>query len=200
MEQIEEWRPVKGLEGFYEVSDCGNVRSLDRNVLIRNGRRRHYRGVLLRSVVSKKGYLVVNIKGRLRYVHQLVASAFLPNARQFTEVNHIDENPLNNNVNNLEWCSHKYNSTFGTARSRMIEKRYLQKSFGEKEIVMLSEDGEVINIFRSSKVAMNATGIASSSICDCCRGYRRKTAGGYRWMFKKDYDNRNARTTEEEKP
>jgi hypothetical protein len=51
-------------------------------------------------------------------VHKLVAKAFIPNPNSYTEVNHKDENPLNNNVDNLEWCTHHYNMTYGTCQER----------------------------------------------------------------------------------
>ena len=71
---------------------------------------------------NTNGYLFVrlskNNKIKRYLVHRLVAQAFIPNPNNYLEVNHIDENSLNNNVNNLEWCSHKYNINYGTGNER----------------------------------------------------------------------------------
>lgn len=198
MEQIEEWRPCKALKNLYEVSNKGNVRSIDRSIRLRDGRIMHYGGRTLRPVNKGNGYYVVNIFGKLWYVHRLVALVFLPNPLGLPEVNHKDENPANNCVENLEWCSHRYNLLFGTATERIVKKRYDGKSFREREVVMLSLNNEFIRTYRSVMAAMRETGTASSSISDCCRGYRRKSAGGHKWMYKEDYDYRNSTNPKQE--
>lgn len=200
MGQTEEWRMCKELDNLYEVSDKGGVRSIDRTIKLHDGRIMHYSAKMLRPVNKGNGYYVVNIRGRLWYIHRLVALAFLPNPLGMDEVNHKDENPANNRVENLEWCSHRYNLSYGTASERMVKKRYEGESFGERGVVMLSLNNEFIKSYRSTRAAMRETGIASSSISDCCRGYRRKSAGGYRWMFKKDYDNRDSTNAKQETP
>ncbi len=124
---MEIWKDVKGYEGLYEVSNMGNVRSLDRTEeFIRCGKitkrkkigrvlipvkRDEYLGVCLSKGKRRKSYLI----------HRLVAESFLPNPDDFPQVNHKDENKNNNAVCNLEWCTAKFNDNYGS-RNEKISK------------------------------------------------------------------------------
>ena len=119
---IEEWRPIEGYEGLYEVSNLGRVRSLDMYVKVGYGNYRLHKGKVLSPTKNKNGYLKVNLycngKQKTIDVHRLVTEAFLPNPDNLPQVNHKDENKTNNRVENLEWCDVKYNLSYGTARIR----------------------------------------------------------------------------------
>ena len=113
----EEWREVRGYEGLYEVSDWGRVRSLDKVVCYSNGKGDHFhKGKILSHKVHKDGHLQVGLscgsKVKWCFVHRLVAQAFIPNPNNFPVINHKDENPTNNCVENLEWCTIQYNSQY----------------------------------------------------------------------------------------
>ena len=132
-------------------------------------------------------------------IHRLVAIAFLPNENNYPFVNHKDENPSNNRVDNLEWCTPKYNVNYGTARERLSKalkgkrsgekhpmygkqhKEESKKKMSEKKNkpVMCITTGEV---FKSVKEASEVTGINLSNISACCRG-NYKTAGKREWKF-----------------
>ena len=114
---IEEWRPVVGYEGLYEVSNTGRVRSLDRYTKYRCSYRLH-KGKVLSPAIKDNGYLIVRLQKRMFYVHRLVAEAFIENPDNLPEVNHLDEDKTNNRVDNLEWCDHKYNMNYGTRNIR----------------------------------------------------------------------------------
>lgn len=108
------WKDIKGYEGFYQVSNLGRIKSLvgwkgnggyvEREKILKNS---------LRNVKNNYNrYIVTLRKNKERKdakVHRLVAEAFIPNPHSYKEVNHIDSNPLNNNVENLEWCNRKMN-------------------------------------------------------------------------------------------
>ena len=123
---IEEiWRPIEGYEGLYEVSNTGQVRSLDRYVIDSLGHRKFYKGKVLIPVKSNLGYLFVSLycngKHKRITVHRLVAQTFISNPDNLPEVNHRDEDKTNNRIDNLEFCDHKYNMNFGTRNIRRRE-------------------------------------------------------------------------------
>lgn len=105
MECYEIWKPIEGYEGLFEVSDRGNVRSLDK--YDRNGR--FWKGKTLSKNVVSSGYhrvvLCVNNCSKHMYVHRLVADAFIPNPENKETVNHKDGDKTNNAVDNLEWAT-----------------------------------------------------------------------------------------------
>lgn len=125
---MEIWKEVKGFEGYYEVSNLGNVRSIDRVIYdsVRNCNRK-MKGRLLVIRDNGHGYKGVmfckNHKLYNKYVHIMVAEAFIPNPNNYTTVNHKDEDKSNNNVNNLEWCTQYYNNEYGTRKKRWYETR-----------------------------------------------------------------------------
>ena len=112
---VMEWRAVPGWEGFYEVSNRGEVKALSRTVHFRDGRTRAYQEHIKKRTSDDLGYQVTRLcdksNGRActRFVHRLVAQAFNPNPDNKGTVNHKDCNPRNNKVDNLEWASQTEN-------------------------------------------------------------------------------------------
>ena len=174
----EEWKPIPGYEGLYEVSNYGRVKSYQ---LDSNGK------ILSPGNTGKdgSGYCFVNLckdgKVKPRIIHRLVAEAFIPNPNNFPQVNHMDECKENNYFGNLEWCSPAYNISYGTRTRRMAEKN-------SKPVVQLDKKGNFISEFESLTEASKITDIVISSICCCCNhkpGY--KLAGGFLWIYKDEY-------------
>ena len=113
MPAVEQWKPVYGYEGIYEVSSHGRVRSLDRTVTYSDGRVRRYKGKVLRATLSSGGYPCVSLysqgKEKRRYVHSLVAEAFIGTRPKGMEVCHNDGDPANNRLDNLRYDTHSDN-------------------------------------------------------------------------------------------
>ena len=175
------WKPIKGYEGFYEVSDLGRVRSLPRMLTDSKGRR-HPVPMKMLKMHDRKGYDSVTLQdmGRkaIMSVHRLVAMAFIPNPDNLPAVNHRDENPRNNHVDNLEWCTIQYNTNYGNG----IAKQIASMTYKTREVEQLSINGEHIAYFKSLSEASKATGADKSLIMRVCKGIK-KTAGGFIWKY-----------------
>lgn len=118
----EEWRPVVGWEGLYEVSSLGRVKTIEHEIRVKRNTGSDY-SVVVKSKLKKlgkcnTGYLTAALSKGGRtinvQVHTMVAEAFIPNPNHFKIVNHIDGDKTNNNVNNLEWCSYRGNNIHST--------------------------------------------------------------------------------------
>lgn len=116
LNNVEEWRDVVGYEGLYKVSSHGRIKSYHE---------RYKKPRILKTSMTTTGYrkveLAKNKKKKSLKVHRIVAEAFILNEENKPYVNHLDSNPLNNNVNNLEWCTQKENmihsAIFGNHKS-----------------------------------------------------------------------------------
>ena len=189
-----EWVDYRGL---YQVSSEGRVKSLNY--------RRTRQERILKTRYNKQGYLQVSLhkngKGKNFRIHRLVAFAFIENNSPLikTEVNHKDENKMNNCVENLEWCNREYNNNYGTRNERA------SKSMSGKNSPMYGRTGEnhhnskaVIcittgTIYGSISEASRLTGIAQANISANCSGTR-KSAGKDEneeplvWMYLENYE------------
>lgn len=192
---FEVWQDIEGFEGLYQVSTCGRVKSLDRNVpRIRNGKESllHIPERILIPKNNGMGYLTVCLQYRNQskyyLIHRLVAQAFLPNPNNYPEVNHKSENKKDNTISNIEFCDRVYNVNYGTGRKRRQETVNRNNSRGaEKEIVKLSLEGKYIRTYVSSHEAAKDNNIKyQGNIINCCKG-RTSYAYGYRWEYLEDY-------------
>lgn len=187
MPMNEIWKDIAGFEGVYQVSNKGNVRSLDRYVQCADSVR-HYKGRLMKQDKKKNGYLQVNLKrqavNKQFLIHRLVAVAFLPNPDGLATVNHKDENKENNSVDNLEWCSQSYNNHFGKGyRTRCVNAKNGAIRSQAKAVLQYSIDGVFIAEYFSAMEAGRANGVRQGGISECCNG-KQKTAYGYIWRYK----------------
>ena len=163
---IEIWKDIEGYENLYQVSNLGRVKSLNYN---------HTGKEKIMKAKKDKGYLRVQLykdgKPKFYSVHRLVATSFLPNPNNLSQVNHIDEDKSNNIVDNLEWCSAKYNSNYGTRIQRIVEKNNKQ--------VLCVETGVV---YPSTMQVEREIGFLQCNISKACCG-KYKTAYGFHWRY-----------------
>lgn len=171
----EEWRPVKGYEGLYEVSNMGRVRSLPRTVRKRGNKTSLYKGKLLKALDDLYGYKNVNLSKqtikRKKRVHRLVAEAFIPNPMNLPVVNHLDGDKHNNCVSNLEWCSNKENT------NHAIKTGLMKLKIAPKPIIAY-RGGEFVGIFRSMAECANKLNCDKRHIGHVIHGIR-KTHHGF---------------------
>ena len=163
------WRPVLGYEGIYEINRLGEIRR------IKSGR-------ILRGYMGRDGYkrvsLTANGQTKPFLLHRLLAVAYIPNPLNYPCINHKDEDKSNNSLDNLEWCTHRYNLNYGTHNARANESR-------KKPISQYSKDGKFIRDWDSVTDLRNETGADITHVSSCCRG-KRKSANGYCWQYKNE--------------
>lgn len=176
----EVWKDVLEYEGFYQVSNYGNVRSVER--VIRHNSKdgkhalRKLRSKLIRKELNCNGYYIVGLHKNgthvKRTIHRLVAIAFIPNPDGKETVNHKDGDRANNNMENLEWCSQSENIIHA---SRILHTlTYHGKS------VRCVETGE---IFPSIKKAAQKYGVAGTNLGNAIRGKGQNRCAGYHWEY-----------------
>ena len=187
---VEKWVNIENHPSYF-ISNFGRVFSKKSNKVMKN------------RVVSKNGYQQITLDNSQLLVHRLVAQAFIPNPNNLPCVNHKDENPGNNDFRNLEWCTYKYNSNYGTNPIRHSKKmldRYnndtdwksdcikrlaeIQKK-KRKRVVQLDKFNNYLKTYESS-YATEKDGHLSVHVCDCANG-KRKTHHGYKWIWECDY-------------
>lgn len=171
----EEWRPVVGYEGLYEISNLGRVKSLHRRTPF-----------IVRTKTNTHGRIIANLhhKGEVHSfgVHVLIAKAFIPNPDNLPEVNHKDENPANNIVENLEWCTHEYNMHYGTLYKRLSSTLQNNSSMS-RPVVQYDLEGKFVRVWpsiREVKRSLNEKGW--KTICDVCKG-KAHSAMGFQWRY-----------------
>lgn len=183
MEEI--WKDIEGYDGLYQVSNLGRIKSLYNY--------RGYGNIMTQRI--KKGYCTIGLrKNGLRKwlsVHRIVANMFIPDKTSFKampnedrnsidlktlKVNHKDENKLNNNVDNLEWCTTAYNNSYGDRLSRVSKTNKLKRT-----VVQCDLDGTILNMFSSIRKAAETTGTRISGI-SMCINKKQRTANGFVWI------------------
>lgn len=168
----EVWKPVHSLNDNYAVSNYGRLKAYSKSYVDKTGRLFHRRERLLKIWKDKTGYMAFRptVNGKLLSVkiHRIVAEAFIPNPGNLPFINHKDEDPTNNNVSNLEWCTQKYNSNYGTCQKRHSETLRAALRNEIHTICQYSMTGELLNAFKGEKEVTDA-GFNYSSVSRCCR-------------------------------
>ena len=182
------YKDIERYKGKYQIDEEGNVKSLN------------YRGNtniehLLKPLErGSSGYLYVDLydfngKCRKESIHRLVAETFIPNPNNLPCVNHKDENKKNNSISNLEWCSYKYNSNYGSLPKRLSNNAKVNSTWQsavEKSKIKVRQynlDGKYIKTWDSfADIAKDFHLTNASNIVACCKG-RKKTSYGYKWTY-----------------
>lgn len=183
----EKWLPIRGYEQSYMVSSYGRIKTIDRTLIFSDGRVRKYKSMIIRTHRINQHYYVASLsqnqRKTMKDVHRLVAEAFIPNPNGLNEINHKDENSMNNCADNLEWCTRKYNINYGNHNKKVSGSRINCPSTS-KPVVQMKPDGTVIQTFPSIREAARSLGDVKRdcNILRVCQGVN-KTCFGYKWSY-----------------
>lgn len=187
------WKDVVGYEGLYIVSNMGRIVSLSRHLRNRYSSRQTAPKILspyVREVSQNYRFYCVSLwknnKSKSCRVHQVVATAFIPNPHNLPEIDHIDTDTANNSISNLRRCTRLENANNPITKAKNREIR-LGKPMPKlrKPIVQLL-NGEVVNTFPSIKSTVEF-GFSKTQISMCCHN-QNLSHKGFKWMFLRDYE------------
>lgn len=188
------WKSIIGYENLYEISNIGNVRSLDRYFYDKNGKIYKRKGVYLTPAKNKYGYLQVSLSNNNKQcshtIHTLVAKMFIPNPDNKPTVNHKDGNKLNNHYTNLEWATKSEQAMHSLEMNlRKMPNSWNGKFGGEhgasKVVNQYDKNGNFIKQFNSIIEASIAVNIHPGGITKVCKNIKH-TAGGYKWKYNEE--------------
>ena len=185
------WKDIKGYEGYYQISNFGRVKSLDRYVATTGNPsgKRLIKGKLKKPTerIGKNGngYYHINLdknnNSKLFTIHKLVAETFIPNPDNLPCINHKDENKHNNHVDNLEWCTIAYNNIYGTARERAGSKMRIK-------VLKFDLQGNLLRQYDGLGMASKEENISKGNIENVCTHRNgKKTLNGFIFMYEDDY-------------
>lgn len=180
----EVWKAIEGFDD-YLISSMGRVKSLKYN-----------KERILKGLKDTDGYLQVYLysanKPRMRKVHRLVATAFLENPLNLPQVNHKNEIPSDNRLENLEWCDCKYNLTYNDGAKKRAETKKKSAAWKEtmarvnakkrKQVYQYTTDKVFVEVYASTTSAAAANNLSQSTISACCLE-KIKSAGGYIFSY-----------------
>lgn len=176
------WKDIVGYEGIYQVSNTGAVKRIG---MYTNQTGKTWSSErLLKPSIKENGYMIVGLskngKVSAKYIHRLVAMAYIDNPLNKPTVNHKDGNKKNNNIDNLEWTTYLENNI----HSIKILNRDTKNSSDSKSVLQYDLNGNFIKEYPSMREAERQTGICGIDKV-CANAKYRKTAGGYIWKYKK---------------
>lgn len=162
------WKIMKE-NNKYEISNFGKIKTIKTQKI-------------RKPIISKKGYyqmiFYINKKPKSYFVHRLVANNFIDNPNNYEQINHKNENKLDNRVENLEWCNNKYNANYGTKTERMLKTKW--NTF--RKIIQKDKNNNVIKLWENIIEIQKETKYNKANIYKCCEG-KYKYAYNYIWEY-----------------
>ena len=179
---VEIWKDIPKYEGYYQASNLGRIRSIDRKIDVYGGNqhckfkcKQIIKGKVMKSKLTKDGYYEIglNKNGKTKCVrtHRLIAMTFIPNPNNYPVINHINHNRLDNRAENLEWCTIWYNNRYSKAR----------------KVVQLDKNYNLIKVWDCISDAYRELGVSVGNISKCCINKRFMTGNCY-WRYFEEYE------------
>lgn len=170
------WKKIKDFPN-YEISSYGRLKNLTTNYILTDRYKKSGYAIASLYIGSKKSYN--------KYIHRLVAEAFIPNPNNYPTVNHIDFDKKNNRIENLEWATQSQQSLHNNKKTN---KKTITNNM-RKVWKICPETDKKLELYNSCKEAANQTGFDHSGIIKVCKG-KKKTCGGYKWKYDQDFDDK----------
>ena len=198
-----EWKDIPGYEGQYQISNYGDVKRLERDIVDSLGRKKHYTEKIFHPHKANNGYTRVSFGTKRDLTHRVVAKAFIPNPNNLPEVNHKDGHRKDFNYagtkennytdGNLEWVTRKENMYHASVtglinkksekrKKAVLKNREIAVEHSLKPVAMLDKVSNILAIFPSLSIAGSLTMIPCQNIGEVCKG-KRDSAGGYYWKY-----------------
>lgn len=192
---MEIWKDIVGYKGLYKISNHGKVKSLKRLVAYSCGGERIFKERIRKIQTVSKGYKAVilhkNNKPKQHLIHRLIAIHFIDNPESKPHINHINLNPSDNRIENLEWCTPSENMIHSFKYNKRKNAGHFANKIGKlhprsKPVIKYSKDNIPICEYEGLMDAQRKTGILFTSILNNISG-RTKSSGGFIWKYKLPY-------------
>lgn len=187
----EKWVDIIGFENKYQISNFANVRSIDCPKINKNGHTFTRKGKLLKTSVNEFGYKVIvfhfNYKSKSKFIHRLIAEAFIPNPGNLPCIHHIDHNKLNNSISNLMWVTYSENIKYNYLTGGQVGKTNMKGKFGadnptSKKVKQLTKEGVLVKIHDGISQAAREVNGQATHIVKVCKGILNKHRG-FKWAY-----------------
>ena len=171
------FKDIPGYESFYQINSLGEIRSLDRVITRKNGIIQTLRGATKSNVINDNGYLTINLykqgKAKCFKIHRLLGLIFIDNPSNYKCINHIDGKKTNNNLSNLEWCSHSQNNKHAFDTGLRIPPKTVMAGDGHARYISdikatNIKTGEVITL--KGRLDIDSKGFINQNVYRCVNG------------------------------
>jgi hypothetical protein len=179
--KMEIWKDIEGYEKSYKISNLGRVKSLSRTIYRSDCKELNIKERILKQHLHYKGYNKVSLskdsKSKHFFTHRLVAKHFVSNPNFYKEVNHIDGDKINNNYDNLEWCTHQQNVDHAIKNNLYnVNEEVINCKLSNEDVLFIRKNYRPNDKIYGATALANKYNVNNSTISRIARGLKRKWA------------------------